>query len=348
MRGPLPVPRGEDAVVLGRPRQGSLLLLRLPPGRRHLQVPDAGRAAVLPRGGRSTGPTIRGQAAARQPGGAAAPGSRPTASGRCSKRPSSSSSTGSARRTPAHRRAASSSGAASTAPPGASSASAGRPTTGDSSPRRSVERHPEGALIDAGLTVQPDSGNTPYDRFRNRITFPIRSADGRLDRLRRHGSSATVSPSTSTAPRARSSRSGRPCSASTGPGSAAGDAGELLVVEGYFDCLSLHRVGIPNAVATLGTALTQEHARLLRRRLGDGGRVVLCYDADEAGRRAALTGARVLLEAGVDVAVLVLPHGTDPDDIVRDRRRRRVPRAPPATRRRCSTSCSPICPNNPE
>ena len=98
----------------------------------------------------------------------------------------------------------------------------------------------------------------------------------------------------------------------------ADQAGELLVVEGYFDCLSLHRVGITNSVATLGTALTPDHARLLRRRLGDGDRVVLCYDADEAGRRAAMTGIRVLLEAGVDVAVLVLPDGTDPDDVVRD------------------------------
>ena len=99
----------------------------------------------------------------------------------------------------------------------------------------------------------------------------------------------------------------------------AADTGEFVVVEGYFDCLSLQRVGLTNTVATLGTALTPEHASVLRRRLGQDGRTVLCYDADPAGRRAAITGARVLLESGVDVTVLVLPSGTDPDDIVRER-----------------------------
>ncbi len=68
------------------------------------------------------------------------------------------------------------------------------------------------------------------------------------------------------------------------------DKAEAVVVEGYFDCFSLHLVGINHVVATLGTALTAEHARLLRRRVGADGRVVLCYDADSAGRRAAASG----------------------------------------------------------
>jgi DNA primase len=97
------------------------------------------------------------------------------------------------------------------------------------------------------------------------------------------------------------------------------DSGRVLVVEGYFDCLSLHRVGVENVVATLGTALTPDHARLLKRRLGPDGLALLCYDADSAGRRAAATGAGVLLEAGVEVAVVVVPPGTDPDDVIRER-----------------------------
>jgi DNA primase len=72
-------------------------------------------------------------------------------------------------------------------------------------------------------------------------------------------------------------------------------------------------------VATLGTALTSDHARLLKRRLGPEGLAILCYDADDAGRRAAATGAGVLLEAGVEVAILVLPSGMDPDDVIRER-----------------------------
>jgi DNA primase len=179
-------------------------------------------------------------------------------------------------------------------------------------------RHPQGALITAGLTVESESGTRPYDRFRNRITFPIRAANGQLiafgGRIFGDGEPKYLNSPESPIFRKRSTlfcldRAGR----------AAAESGEILVVEGYFDCLSLHRVGVANAVATLGTALTPEHARLLRRRLGPDGRVVLCYDADDAGRRAATTGARVLLEAAVEVAVLVLPGGTDPDDIVRDR-----------------------------
>jgi len=71
-------------------------------------------------------------------------------------------------------------------------------------------------------------------------------------------------------------------------------------------------------VATLGTALTPDHARLLKRRLGPDGLALLCYDADAAGRRAAGSGAGVLLEAGVDVAMMVLPSGMDPDDVIRE------------------------------
>jgi len=180
-----------------------------------------------------------------------------------------------------------------------------------------ARRHPEGTLIDAGLTVKPGSGKNPYDRFRNRITFPIRSADGNLiafgGRIVGDGEPKYLNSPESPIFHKRSTlfcmdRAARP----------AADNGELVVVEGYFDCLSLQRVGLTNVVATLGTALTPEHARVLRRRLGQEGRAVLCYDADPAGRRAAITGARVLLESGVDVAVLVLPSGTDPDDIVRE------------------------------
>jgi hypothetical protein len=112
-------------------------------------------------------------------------------------------------------------------------------------------------------------------------------------------------------------------------------------VEGYFDCLSLHRVGITNTVATLGTALTPDHARLLRRRLGGGDRVMLGYDADEAGRRAAMTGIRVLLEAGVVVAVLILPDGPEPDEVVRSEAR--SGRGCSSDRHQRSSSCSPAC-----
>jgi DNA primase len=179
-------------------------------------------------------------------------------------------------------------------------------------------RHPEGAVVESGLAVRPDSGTAPYDRFRNRLTFPIRSGDGALiafgGRELGDGEPKYLNSPESDLFRKRSTlfcldRARR----------ALADSGRVLVVEGYFDCLSLHRVGVENVVATLGTALTPDHARLLKRRLGPDGLALLCYDADSAGRRAAASGAGVLLEAGVEVSVVALPQGMDPDDLVRER-----------------------------
>lgn len=176
-----------------------------------------------------------------------------------------------------------------------------------------ARRHTEKAVVAAGLAVLPERGGRPYDRFRGRITFPIRAADGRL-----------------VAFGGRAVGGGEPKYLNSPEGPlfakrstlflldrarrAIADLGEAVVVEGYFDALSLHRVGLANAVATLGTALTAEHARKLRRLAP---RVLLCYDADDAGRRAAVAGSRVLLEAGLEVAMLRLPPGVDPDDVVR-------------------------------
>lgn len=177
-------------------------------------------------------------------------------------------------------------------------------------------RHPSSALVRAGLAVEPERGGEPYDRFRGRLMFPIRAADGRLvafgGRVLGDGEPKYLNSPESELFHKRSTlfaldRARRPLA----------DQGVALVVEGYFDCLSLHRVGVATAVATLGTALTSDHARLLRRRLGESGRVVLCYDADAAGRRAAVAGAQVVLAAGLTVEVLELPEGNDPDDIVR-------------------------------
>lgn len=89
---------------------------------------------------------------------------------------------------------------------------------------------------------------------------------------------------------------------------------EVVVVEGYFDAIALHQAGIHNTVATSGTALTAEHAKQLRR-LSRG--VALTYDGDAAGQEAMLRSLGVLLAEGLDVAVVDLPAGDDPDTLVR-------------------------------
>lgn len=88
----------------------------------------------------------------------------------------------------------------------------------------------------------------------------------------------------------------------------------LLLVEGYMDVIALHQAGFSNAVATLGTALTQEQAQLMSRYVSE---VVVSYDADEAGQRAAQRAIHFLRNCGVNVKVLVVPDGKDPDEYIR-------------------------------
>jgi DNA primase len=93
-----------------------------------------------------------------------------------------------------------------------------------------------------------------------------------------------------------------------------GKADRAIVVEGYFDCIALQNAGFRETVATLGTALSEHHARELARKVE---RVVVCFDGDDAGRNAARVALRTLLATGVEVRILLLPEGRDPDDIVR-------------------------------
>lgn len=88
----------------------------------------------------------------------------------------------------------------------------------------------------------------------------------------------------------------------------------LLLVEGYMDVIALHQAGFSNAVATLGTALTQEQAQLMSRYVSE---VIVSYDADEAGQRAAQRAIHFLRNCGVNVKVLVVPDGKDPDEYIR-------------------------------
>ena len=89
--------------------------------------------------------------------------------------------------------------------------------------------------------------------------------------------------------------------------------GYVIIVEGYMDCISLFQSGIENVAASCGTALTPEQAKLLRRYAG---KVVLCYDSDDPGIKAALRGIDVLREAGFEVRVLNVDEGKDPDEYV--------------------------------
>lgn len=91
-------------------------------------------------------------------------------------------------------------------------------------------------------------------------------------------------------------------------------AGRLMLMEGYMDVISLHQSGFDNAVASLGTAFTSEQARLVKRYAP---RAVLCYDNDEAGKKATLRAGDILYDAGVKVRVLTVTDGKDPDEFIK-------------------------------
>ncbi|MDO5733475.1 MAG: DNA primase [Eubacteriales bacterium] len=97
-------------------------------------------------------------------------------------------------------------------------------------------------------------------------------------------------------------------------------ADRFLIVEGYMDCISLHQAGFDASLAVLGTALTSNQARLLRRYRSE---VVLCFDGDSAGQRANLRSIDILKAAGVSVYILVLPFEKDPDDFIKKHGRER-------------------------
>lgn len=89
----------------------------------------------------------------------------------------------------------------------------------------------------------------------------------------------------------------------------------LILCEGYMDVIALHAAGFTNAVATLGTAINDEQARLISRYTKH---VIICYDADEAGQKAAARALRILSEVGVEVSVLRIPGAKDPDEYIKE------------------------------
>ncbi len=173
-------------------------------------------------------------------------------------------------------------------------------------------RFSERTLVAAGLVVEGEGGKV-WDRFRDRVTIPIRNARGRIIA---YGGRALgdENPKYLNSPETSLFSKGHVLFALDRAMPAFARANRAIVVEGYFDCIALHHAGLTETVATLGTALSEHHARELARRVPH---VVVCFDGDSAGRDAAVGALRTLLAAGLEVSVLLLPEGQDPDDVAR-------------------------------
>lgn len=170
-------------------------------------------------------------------------------------------------------------------------------------------------LADAGLVIDNDQGRR-YDRFRDRIIFPIHDRRGRViafgGRVLDRGE-----PKYLNSPETPLFEKGRELYGLFLAQKAIRSAGFAVVVEGYMDVVALAQFGIENAVATLGTATTPQHVHTLLRQTD---RVVFCFDGDAAGRRAAWRALENALESLRDdatLAFLFLPAEHDPDSFVR-------------------------------
>ncbi len=165
-------------------------------------------------------------------------------------------------------------------------------------------------VIQANVAFRGRNGGA-VDRFSNRVMFPIIDLRGNVIAFggRVLGDAKPKYLNTSDTPAFHKSSA---LFALNFAKDAGGD--QLILAEGYMDVISLHQAGFPTAVATLGTALTAEQARLMARYAKE---IVLCYDADTAGQNATARAIPMLREAGLLVKVLTVPNGKDPDEYIR-------------------------------
>ncbi|MBT0962048.1 DNA primase [Denitromonas iodatirespirans] len=179
-----------------------------------------------------------------------------------------------------------------------------------------VPNYADKSLLEAGLVIENDQGRR-YDRFRDRIMFPIQDSRGNViafgGRILDQGE-----PKYLNSPETPLFEKGRELYGLFQARPSIRSSNTVIVVEGYMDVVALAQHGVPNAVATLGTSTTATHIQKLFRHAD---RVVFCFDGDAAGRKAAWRGLEAALETLNDVkqvAFLFLPDQHDPDTYVRE------------------------------
>ena len=165
-------------------------------------------------------------------------------------------------------------------------------------------------LFDAGLMKRGKNGGG-YDAFRNRLMFPVIDVRGSVigfsGRILGDGEPKYLnSPETAVFSKSRNLFALNLAKKSK--------SGYIILVEGNIDVVSLHQAGFDSAVASLGTSLTPEQARLMSRYAGE---VILCYDSDEAGRKAAQRAIGLLEKLDMKIRVLQVPGAKDPDEFIK-------------------------------
>jgi DNA primase len=167
----------------------------------------------------------------------------------------------------------------------------------------------------AGVVVHKEDTRRMYDRFRGRLMFPIWDEQGRVIAFSGRvlvGDEKTAKYVNS--PETPLFTKGRVLYAIDKAKRAILDAGHAIVCEGQLDTIACHAAGVRNAIAPQGTALTSDHARILRRYAPE---VILCFDGDKAGRSAAVRSLDECLGSGLSLRVASIPHPDDPDSFLK-------------------------------
>lgn len=181
-------------------------------------------------------------------------------------------------------------------------------------------------MAEAGLLIAGEDVKIPYDRFRDRVMFPICDLRGRVIAFGGRAMSADVPAKYLNSPDTPLFNKGRLLYNYHLARQPAHDRGTVIAVEGYVDVISLSVAGFPNAVAPLGTALTEDQLALLWRMAEEP---ILCFDGDKAGQRAAYRALDIALPnlaPGKSLRFALLPQGQDPDDLARSGGRTAVER----------------------
>ena len=176
---------------------------------------------------------------------------------------------------------------------------------------------PAELMTETGLLVHGEDIAVPYDRFRDRIMFPIHDVRGRVVAFGGRAMSSEVAAKYLNSPETPLFHKGSLLFNHHNARKAAHDTGQVIVVEGYVDVIAMSLSGFPQTVAPLGTALTEDQLGLLWRMADEP---VICLDGDKAGRKAASRAidlALPQLEPGKSLAFALLPEGQDPDDLAR-------------------------------
>jgi DNA primase len=167
-------------------------------------------------------------------------------------------------------------------------------------------------LESAGITVRNHEGRH-FDRFRNRIMFPIWDLQGQVTAF----SGRIIEPGEPkylNSPETEIFQKSKTLYGFHLARSHIRKKQQAVLLEGFLDVIALHRAGLPHVIATMGTALTEEQIRILRRNVDH---ITVCFDSDKAGIEAAFRASSMLRAAGCEVRVAMMPEGHDPDDYIK-------------------------------